>query len=197
MTGKLARLRQLKDVLGALEKQRGATPVDRDTAAQALTVVVSYLDAEGIKSTVLRELLAAFFTSNSPIFAPAKKGGGQSFTGVEESLAGKIAGIAYLKSFTNGNETRNAAKWVAAKLPAKLHKALGRSGRVTWRTIYAWQERWGGEFGDKGIGRDGYEFIIRAGTNGVSIKGGVAAGKLPGDRQLIATLNALANSPGL
>jgi hypothetical protein len=184
---KLSELRGLKQSLAFIEEQRTGIG-DREAAVQALTAVVDYLDKVHADAASLRGLLAAFHVKDSPLLDIA---GSQAMSPVEESLCGKIAGVAFLKSRTNGKKTRKAAEWVAKNLPQNLHKCLAppRSGRVSWRAVYAWGERWGGDHGDPGIGREGYRMIVEAGTRNPA--------KLPADQALVNILNTLAGSPGL
>lgn len=183
---KLSELRELKQALASIESQR-AEIGDRDAAVQALTAVVDYLDRVDADASSLRGLLAAFHVKDSPLL---EMPGSQAMSPVEESVCGKIAGVAFLKSRTNGGKTREAAEWVAKNLPAKLHKCLApsRTGRVSKRAIYSWVERWS-DHGDPGVGRDGYRMIVEAGTRNPD--------KLPADQALVNILKTLARSPGL
>jgi len=203
---KLAQLRNMKQALAFIESQRAdaikggedATRVDREAAILALTSVVDYLDGVDAAAASLRRLLAAFHVSDSPLLTQPKQAGGQLGSPIKDSAKGKIAAVVYLKATIDDGDTRAAAKWVAGKLPKKLHKALSPASKseVTSRAIYSWYEKWGGENGEAGAGRDGYNLILGAGMKNARIEGGQAKG-LPAESALVKVLAKLAEAPGI
>jgi hypothetical protein len=166
---KLAALRVLKEGMAKFEAVRQARleagqaqgEVDRETAQLALTCVVGFFVDHGIEAGPLRrvlgglealsagsraiEMLRPITAAHRPIDPP-----------VVEEVKGRLAGImAYLQ--TQGLPRRQAAQWVSKNLPPDLKPGLGQ---VSARAVDSWLAKWGGQYGTKGTGQEGYRHTL-------------------------------------
>jgi hypothetical protein len=164
---KLAALRVLKEGMAKFEAVRQARleagqaqgEVDRETAQLALTCVVGFFVDHGIEAGPLHrvlgglealsagsraiEMLRPITVAHRPIDPP-----------VVEEVKGRLAAImAYLQK--QGLSRRQAAQWVSENLPPELGL-----GQVSASAVDSWLAKWGGQYGTKGSGQEGYRHTL-------------------------------------
>ena len=171
MSEKLHRLAALR-VLGEgmtnferLRQQRidaGENPaeVDRDIAQLALTCAVGFCLDLGIEAGPLHRLLGGLeglsAGAKAPeMLRPSRIGHRRVDSPNVEGVKGRLAAIMEFKQ-KRGLSRKDAAQWVARNVPPELKRCIGP---ISARAVESWRTNWGGRYGTKGSGQEGYRHM--------------------------------------
>jgi hypothetical protein len=130
---------------------------DRETAQNALNVVVTFLLDRGIESSPVARLLSALSAlsagSSLPnIFKPLPASNRRPDSPAVEAIKGRLAAVAeYWQQ--SGKDRKTANQWVV-ELISQIKAPLGKS---TTAAVDSWRVKWDGDRGTTdSAGRDGY-----------------------------------------
>jgi hypothetical protein len=168
---KLATLRALGDTLVAIEARHGdrLSPdddpglADREAAVLALVATIDALRRFHMETGPLDRLNAALHDvavhgRHAAMLVTPRRASRPPDSLNVQMVKGALAAIMKVR-IDCGEKRKDAAVWVARKLPPRLARKLSRKP-ITGGTIADWYDRWGGEHGEKGHARDHYRTIV-------------------------------------